>query len=205
MNERMPRLPYLQRQLFSVSEAEYMTGRSPQSQRHDRRLGFAEPLEGGKARYSVVELSEMLILQTLVSRGIRAEDAAGIAHDSRQQVAWWALLEPNKIVDPTTDLESLCQKLNVEPVVFVIQGPTGKFDCFRFCIIWQNGRRIFCDEIDKSLDGDYSVHDAFYGFDRSSSDATTAGALILLDLKALGRLLASRTQRPFIVAGERAK
>ena len=182
-----------------------MTGRSPQSQRHDRRLGFAEPLEGGKARYSVVELSEMLVLQTLVSRGIKAEDAAGIAHDSRQQVAWWALSEPNKIVDPTAGLERLCQKINVDPVVFVIQEPLGKFDCFRFCIVWQNGRRIYCNEIDQAIDSDYSMHDAFYGVNRLSADATAAGALILLDLKALGRLLASRTQRPFIVAGERAE
>ncbi|WP_156648083.1 hypothetical protein [Methylobacterium sp. Leaf88] len=205
IRERMTKLPSLQRQSFSVSEAEQMTGRSPQSQRHDRRLGFTEPLDGGKARYNVFKLAEMLVLQTLVNRGIKVEDAAGVARDAAQQVAWWALSQPGKIIDPTGKLEAVCQRLDVAPVALIISSPLGGFDYFRYCIMWPNKPWTFCDEIEKALADARATPGLLHGNEICSTDATTAGAMILLDLEAIGQLLASRTERPFIVGAERAE
>jgi hypothetical protein len=186
------------RQSFTAAEAERITGRSVQSQRHDRHLGLAPPLEGGKARYNVFRLAETLILQTLVNRDIKAEKAVAVARDGAIQVAWWALSEPGKISDEDGTFAAHCGRANWDPASFVMVSGEGGFEYFRYCIIWPTGTWDFCDDIAASLQAAKSRRGEPHGNDICSTEQLTAGAMTLLDLEEIGKLLASRTERPFV-------
>ena len=186
------------RQSFTAAEAERITGRSVQSQRHDRHLGLAPPLEGGKARYNVFQLAETLILQTLVNRDIKAEKAVAVARDGAIQVAWWALSEPGKISDEEGTFAAHCERANRDPASFIIVSGEGGFEYFRYCIIWPTGSWDFSDDIAAALQDAKSRQGTSHGNEICSTDKLTAGAMIVLDLEELGRLLASRTTRPFV-------
>ena len=78
---------------FTASEAFKITGRSLESQRQDRALGLMPKLEGGKARFDVIDLAKILTMQALSREfSVTQRRAAAWANRAALHVAHHALV-----------------------------------------------------------------------------------------------------------------
>jgi hypothetical protein len=172
--------------LFTAGEAERITGVSAATQRDWRRRGYLTVHNRrtdahGKAawnRYDVHGLAELLTMRILQERGMGPSDTRGIAAGVADAIMHHALCCMSAIDDQTKSLERLARERKA-PLGTLFVRPTASY---RFWVEWANSTTG-----GPALDLD--------GHFLDPSNPKLQGAIIVLDLKALGLLLVESTDK----------
>ncbi|MEO3428922.1 hypothetical protein AAFN88_08715 [Pelagibius sp. CAU 1746] len=183
--------------LFTPGEAEGITGVSTALQRDWRRRGFL-PSNDGHARFDVFALAEMWALRLLAERGIGPQQsrkaaawlAAGIVHEALQhRQAYEGDFEAAALRGAHPD-DNVQDRLDVLArwIVQERSRPRGAGQVLpaRFFVWTGDGKRRWVDSVDAWFD------------DIDGGRRKGAGAVIVMDQRALGRRLLDLARRPFV-------
>lgn len=173
--------------LFTPAAAERITGVSVALQRDWRRRGIL-PQHEGHARFKLFDLAELLFLRMMTDRGIGplaqtgAVPVKGMAKSVAVRIVMHALRWPDAWEGP---VERTPGRTWGEQAATLI-GEMMSFDPARFFVWFADGSMVLCD-------------DPREAFDRHlSSDPAVAGAVIVLDLNAIGSHLIEQVGEPLV-------
>lgn len=177
---------------FSPSEAQVITGVDLANQRNWRRRGYLPKGQGGWTEFEAPDLAKMLVFQSLANRGIGPSSAQEDAYWASLGILYAALKWIDSIDDKTGEnfwwkykdipgeaAGMICRKLSK-----VIPGG-------RFWVWWADGKSECLDDIRKA-------------FNESSWSEKYGGAVVVLDLQALGSQLLDRAGRPLVTIEKHA-
>lgn len=186
--------------LFTPAEAEKITGVSTSLQRDWRRRKFLGSHEG-HARFNVFDLAEMAYLQMMSARGIGPEYAQvaqqfvglGAAYctllssqayegDHHLTLSWNSAFASGGVREK--DWETKGEFL----AHYLVRRQFGPAVPAPYFIWWANGDHHF----------DYSLEKAFSPENPKLKIERLIGPAIVIDLEALGAILLSKTDRPFV-------
>lgn len=180
--------------LFTPRQAEQITGIPQMRQRDLRRHGYL-PQHEGHARFTAIDLAEMMVLSSMMQRGITPSTASGLAKISVVGIVQLALSD----VDVWKDMDNATWSFPGE------QDPESKAEWLarvfcnfrahdgdkrwrvqpaRFMIIWADGQEFWTFSVDREIE------------EMEQDDPRLAGPVTVLDLHALARLLVTRAQLP---------
>lgn len=181
---------------YTPSEAAIATGRSVDNARNDRRAGYAEK-NPGHARYDLLGLSRMFVIQTFADRGIGPSLSVNFADQIAGIIAFhaagWRELWTDKALEALgVDESSIGARVHGpglaarEQTAFNSDTYGEKMSFSAGIVVWPN------NEFDVFTDGRF--WDAFG--DLSPADPRAYGVVSMLQFYAAGRVLAKRMPRP---------
>lgn len=179
---------------FTPRQAEQITGITMVRQRDLRRHGYL-PQHEGHARFTAIDLAQMMVLSSMMQRGIAPSTAAGLAEISAVGIVQVALSSPD-VWEGMDDAEWTYpgeqmpeDKAQWLARVFSnFQAAAGdnrwRVTPGRFLIIWANGREFWSPSVDHEIE------------EMEQDDPRLAGPITVLDLHALADQLVRRAQLP---------
>lgn len=181
---------------FTPRQAEQITGIKAARQRDLRRHGYL-PQQEGHAQFTAVDLAEMLVLSSMMRRGVGPGSASGIAKISAIGIVQSALSDPDAFEgmdkadwsypgdqSPRDKAEWLARVFSAE------QARKGE-NLWRvkpgnFLIIFADGSEAWSDSIDAAVRHYPPAH------------RRRIGALTVIDLGALGSEMLRKSQLPLV-------
>lgn len=160
---------------FEAREAERITGVGVVLQREWRRRGHFTRAGDGRADHDVLDLARLLVMRALAERGVGPSDSAAIAQSAALRIGYFALSHPGAIADNTGGEFTRGMKLRKRPLASAF-------------IAWTNGPRDPRQYLVVADDG--------FSFTNDLHKASLGLAAVILDLDALGMLIATRAGRP---------
>jgi len=167
-------LDAVERATFTPAAAARITGVSAVLQRDWRRRGYL-PSVPGHARFSTVQLAEIWVMGLLAERGIGPQQSKGMAFSAAMRIAAFAHLSASAwdgAVPPDRQRAEFAREGLSTPHI-----P-------RF-LLWLP-------------DGPAGFADTLTFFDEAKYPQNNIGAVVVLDLRALGNLLVERAGKPLI-------
>lgn len=168
--------------VFTAGEAERITGLSLATQRDWRRRRFLPQIEGGKAGFDVFGLCEMAAMRGFADRGIGPSISTQFAEAAGLRAAYFALSWSNAIEDNSGGVFEKIIKDTGRPRGSMFVKPSF---LARFMIVWADSSVTFATELDKAFDG-------------FSWDEKLIGAVVVMDLEALGGSILDRAGRALV-------
>ena len=186
----------LQPTLFTPRQAEQITGIRMARQRDLRRHGYL-PQHEGHAKFSAVDLAEMLVLAAMMRRGIGPSDAIQIAKISAVGIVLHALADPAAFegmdkADWTVPGEQP-STAKAEWLARDFANAQARKGDHRWRVLPGNFLIIFADG---SEIWHHSVDEAFRKF--PPTDRRRTGAITVIDLAAMGKQMLRKSQLPLV-------
>jgi MerR HTH family regulatory protein len=167
---------------FTAGEAERITGVSTATQRDWRRRGYLPSGKNGWTQYETMELGSLASMGALQDRGIGPKVSRPIARSAALRIMSYALSRPGAIEDQTDgEYTRFERKRGSQSVV----NWTGGGHAQRYLVVWADGQMVFTSDIARA-------------FGEAPENSKYQGAIIVLDLEALGALLVQRAGRPLV-------
>jgi hypothetical protein len=156
----------------------------------------------GKVSFSVTDVAELLIIRSLVRRGLSPYEAVYFASSAKSHVAFWAFSEPGALVEKTAEVGTRLKQI----VDYKASNFASLFVSFRdgqphrYVVIWPPNFEIhwatLTDDLNEVMESGEGHSIPAVSDNKWDQVPFTSGAIILLDLKALGKTLAQRAGGP---------
>lgn len=170
---------------FTAGEAERITGVSTATQRDWRRRKYLPAGNDGWTQYDLHGLAHLLVMRVLQDRGIGPSVSSEIAEIAALRIEYFALSWVDAIEDTSGDFERIVKEAKRPRASWFVGWSNSPGDPCRFLIAWADGSSSFVNDLHQSFGG-YSWEERYHG------------AIIVIDLQALGGLIVDRAGRPLV-------
>lgn len=175
-------------EMFTPGEVEVITGLSTGMQLDWRKRGYLPVTKGRHARFNAFDIARLMVMKMFSDRGVGPADtrliadicATGILYAALcERTAYRSDLDLQELKAQRTDLQSISRRV-IHDITGVGLVPAQYF------IWWADGSHTWAASVDSAL------------FHLVDDDCRKCGPIMLLDLNALGRGLASKAGQPLV-------
>lgn len=171
---------------FTAGDTERITGVSTGTQRDWRRRGFLQSKGDGWTQYDLMDLAQLAVMNALQERGIGPSTSSTIAKSAALRLAYYTLSWIDSIEDKSGgEFEKWVAEGNRPRGGYFVGWTNSPGDPAKYLVAWADGTVEL-------------VADLAVAFGGSMSDAKYGGAIIVLDLEAIGTLIVERAGRPLV-------